>query len=132
MFYGRQNKYLKRGEAGLCWETLFLASRTYQTTYSDVKTLLVFFSSKDEYEDIGMTTWLLLSLVTAQIPLDAWQRILCFLATRTMSTLSTFFVSIICLPHLFPAWGLQDNRTIWDLQFKSQVEGFSVNSTLIF
>lgn len=35
-------------------------------------------------------------------------------------------------PHLFPAWGILDNRTIWDLQLKSQVEGFSVNSTLIF
>lgn len=62
------------------------------------KNSLGLFSSKDEYEDIGMTTWLLLNLVTAQVPLDAWQRILCFLATPTMSTLPTLFVSIICPP----------------------------------
>lgn len=81
---------------------------------------------------MGMTTWLLVNLVTAQIPLDVWQKSLCSLATPTMSTLPSLFVPIICLPHLFPASGLLDNRTIWDLQLKSQVEGFSVNSTLIF
>lgn len=51
-------------------------------------------------------------------------------------THNVYFANSLCtyynLPHLFPAWGLLDNRTIWDLKLKSQVEGFSVNSTLIF